>query len=1421
MSICFPLCKPSRFVALFVRPQSTGISPGKPSRGSIATFLCFLWLTALPLAAQVSFNSTTLNNSLQQPVATSIANASQVDTSKTQVLTWGAQNLDFTASGASSCNSSSCSQTVTFKPQAPGLRLGAVVWRDSGGNVLATTYLSGIGLGGLGVAIPGTVTTVAGIQGFGYSGDDGPAESATLFLPSHLALDGAGNLYIADMINNRVRVVCAGASTVFGVVCPGAGIIETVAGNGDTAYGGDGAAGIYASLQQPRGIALDGAGNLYIADTGNHRIRKMAATTGIIGTIAGTGSAGYSGDGGPATAAQLNGPAALAIDGSGDIYIADTQNNRIREIDTQGNISLVAGNGSPYLNGDGGPATDAGLSGPLDLLVDSAGNLLIADTQDNAIRAVCAGTNPVMTVACPGAGYIETIAGHSDATGGFDGVEGEAATAALLNQPSGIAIDPAGNLYVSDTQNFRIRKIFAGGAAPGTIQTIIGNGYKGSGGDYDATGHFDSAGNYVSGNFGVGSAADATVDSPYGLAFDQSGNLYIAEFQGDHVRKIQGNLSIAYFTTPVRQDSKSAQSMPVTVENDGNADLTLGNFLFSNGYASDPTNVTTDASGTCLTGATLGAGSSCSVAPVFYPRQTSALLTANQQQAGDIYLDSDALNSPLDIRVFGTASPVNSTTTSVTSVPASSTYGQSVTFIATVTTGSGTGGFAGDVVFFDRFGSSGNQALATVNVNSSGVATYSTTALQAGAHSISVCFNQDGGDTVHLASCSTDNNTPPLAQIVFEQTSVALSSGGTPSGAGVNVTFSAKVTAGDGGLPLHGSVIFFDGHDALGPAVNIDTNGAATYSTATLADGVHTVTASYTDASQYILTSTSAPWKQDVQAASTVGLASTPNPSSYGTPVAYTATVAADSSMAPTGSVEFHDGATVLGSAALAGTSGIATFTNSTLPVGRHTITAVYQGDSNNSPGTSAAIAQTVVQAVTSTSVSAMPAPGIAGRAVNITAALKVTTGASTPTGNVAFTDGGSTLGAAAVAADGTATLAIVLAPGPHSITATYGGDSNTAGSASAPLPLSVVLATTSVALTTNSSPAYVLSNIVFTATVSGNGGAPTGAVSFIVDGTTAASAAVNGGVAMFSDSALAVGTHTITAVYAGDSNDSGSSSAPLSQAVQPIPTTTGLGQATVSSAKSQAVLVATVLAASGPAPTGTVNFANGTATLGSAPLDASGVATLVPDLKAGAYSIVATYSGDSTHAPSTSAELQFSSTLTDFGISISSPSVRVVTKQNATIAVTLTSANGYTDKIGMGCLSLPAAVNCHFSSDSVTLAPGTTQTIQLTIDTDLPLGGGQAARLSRPEDRGLSLAGLFVPASLLLGWGMWRFRRRYAALLVVAIALSLAGAALVTGCGGFSQSSAAPGTYTIQVGGVGAVSNISHYQSVKLTITQ
>jgi uncharacterized protein (TIGR03437 family) len=332
-----------------------------------------------------------------------------------------------------------------------------------------------------------TVTTVVGTGTQGFSGDGGAAVGAQIGGVLSVGLDSAGNLYVPDQFNHRLRKVTTD------------GTISTVAGNGTAGFKGDGDTATNAEFTNPSYVVVDGSGNIFISDTSNAVVRKVSG--GKISTFAGDNSqgAGYGGDGGAATSALLNNPSGLALDSAGNLYIADTTNNLIRKVTSAGVISRYAGVGSAADFGDGGLALNAALNNPSALAVDTGGNLFIADAGNFRIRKIA--TN----------GIITTVAGSGSGTG-YAG-DGGLATKARLSNVKGIAVDSAGNLYLADTSNSRIRKV----TTDGVITTIAGNGRLSYGGD-------------------GGPANAAQFLFPSGVAVDPAGRVYVADTQNYRVR---------------------------------------------------------------------------------------------------------------------------------------------------------------------------------------------------------------------------------------------------------------------------------------------------------------------------------------------------------------------------------------------------------------------------------------------------------------------------------------------------------------------------------------------------------------------------------------------------------------------------------------------------------------------------------------------------------------------------------------------------------------------------------------------------------------------------------------------------------------------------------------------------------------------
>ncbi len=334
----------------------------------------------------------------------------------------------------------------------------------------------------------GLLTNVVGTGHSGFSGDGGPALQADMNLPAGLAFDAKGNLYLSDRANHRVRKVDT------------KGIITTVAGNGTAGFSGDGGPATAASLNLPSGLAVDSKGNLYIADRSNNRVR-VVDSSGTIKTFAGNGENRYHGDNMPALKATLDKPFGLAVDKHNNLYIADRGNNRIRKVDASGMISTVAGDGGFYFIGDNGPAYRASIAGPTGVVVDDEGNIFIADRQNNRIRMV------------DKLGMIRTIMGTG--TQDYNG-DAELARDTNLHLPFSVALDKNGDLLVIDRSHYRIRKLIMKG---NRVTTVAGTGVKLFGGD-------------------GGPSQGANLEFPHGIDVDSKDNVIIADKAHYRIRQI-------------------------------------------------------------------------------------------------------------------------------------------------------------------------------------------------------------------------------------------------------------------------------------------------------------------------------------------------------------------------------------------------------------------------------------------------------------------------------------------------------------------------------------------------------------------------------------------------------------------------------------------------------------------------------------------------------------------------------------------------------------------------------------------------------------------------------------------------------------------------------------------------------------------
>jgi sugar lactone lactonase YvrE len=1257
-------CRPSRVADGSISPSRFAASIARIAPLLLLGTSVLAWVQQAP-AAVMPLAGTPVGQQ-SQPMSATISVVANGTSAQLQALTEGIAGLDFSIAPGGTCAVNTvylagqqCTVNVVFGPKYPGLRLGAVELTANDGSLLGSALIEGTATGSLSVLNPGIINTLAGDGELNFRADNVPATQAPIFLPYGVIADPAGNIYLCDTNNNRVRRVDAQT-----------GIITTVAGVGSSGYSGDGGPATQAMISQPGGLTMDGGGNLYFADSGNSIIRRIDAVSGIITTVAGVpAAAGYTGDGYAATQAKLSSPRGVAFDAAGDLFIADTSNNAIREVSlATGIIGTVAGTGVAGYNGDAIPAIAAQLNSPWTVSIGADNALYIADLSNNRVRKVSGGV-------------ISTVAGTGSR--GFAGDTG-AANAADLNDPTSVILDPAGDLYIADSGNNRVRKVYA---STGVILTITGNDSEQFGGD-------------------AGPSNQATLYAPYALFFDQVGNLLIADTLHNRIRRILATpFPLEY---PVMRVGKTSLPQVEALENDGNRSLNLSPAVLNNA-ALDP------ATTTCSFSSPMASSAACNLGVQFAPT------VVGNNVLGSITLNSDAGNGPAIVNLSGQVLSVEPTTVALTSSVNPSLVGQLVTLTATVssadpsrsgpvtfldgatvvcsninlnggsaicsvstlalgqhnltasyagdtnnaasvssvlvqvvkqqptlslaaspnpvvvlqsvtltlTASAGTGTPSGSVIFYD-----GSSAISgSVALSVGGIASFSTTQLTPGQHTLSAQYAGDAADAAGQSNV--------VAEVVNQASTVTtMASSNSNATVGAAVTFTATVISQNGPSPT-GTVQFMDGSVALGTGM-VDSNGHAVLPISTLTPGAHSITAVYggdTDNSR----STSSAFAETIQQIPTVtSLSSDSNPASAGATIHLTATVAPGAGMtadgAITGLITFSEGTTILGTATV-GSANTATLALSSLTPGQHNILASYPGNTNYAASASTVLVQTVTSTATTTVLTAGSANSLAGKPVVFTASVASAT--MIPTGNVIFEDGTANVGQAVLNAQGVAVFSTSsLAVGPHTITAVYQGNGSYTLSTSTPVVETISLATSAVTLAGPVNAVNVGTAIVFTVTLSSNGVAPTGALT-LHDGSAviATQSVTNTGTFTFSISTLAVGMHTLSAVYSGDGNNSAVSSSSIAVTVQPASTSTSLTASANPSLVGQTLTLAASVSSTGSNITGTMSFEDGGAVIGSAVLGANGTATLATtSLSLGAHSLTAVYSGDPNHSLSTSA---------------------------------------------------------------------------------------------------------------------------------------------------------------------------------------
>ena len=835
-----------------------------------------------------------------------------------------------------------CTVPITFKPFYPGVRNVPLTAVTGAGSV--SFGLSGTGTGPLTAMSPGVISTAAGTGTAGYTGNGAAATGATLNNPNAVAVDNAGNIYISDLNNSVIRKVTAST-----------GYIGTVAGDHTAGYSGDGAAATSAELDQPSGVGIDSGGNIYIADLTNCRIRKVTVATGDIATVAGNGTCAYLGDGGLATSAEVKAPSSdIAFDSSGNWYFADSGNNRVREVNAStGIISTVAGDGTAGYTGNGSAATSAELNNPAAVALDSSGNIYIADYGNNVIRKVTVSTEDISTVA-------------GDNTAGYSG-DGAAATSAELDEPGGLAIDSASNIYIADQKNNRIRVV---NAASGNISTIVGSGTAGYTGD-------------------SGAATSAELDGPTDIALDSTGNLFVADAANNVVRKV--NVGGAQLTFPTSTSigllDATDDPLTATVVNIGNASLTISkpasgtnpsvSIYFELDEATTCPELTTASSAQTLT-----AGNECTYAVDFAPTVVGIV-------DGSVVLTDNSLNvagSTQTIALTATAIGV-ATTTTVTSSANPSTYLGSVTFTATVVQAHGSNVPTGTV----QFSIDGSNVGSAVTLNGSGAGAYATATLTAVTHSVQAVYSPS---TVNFITSTSS----ALSQVVDKATPTI--TWATPSAITYGTALSAtQLDATSGGVA--GSLVY------------------SPLSGTVLGAGSQTLSVTFTptDTTDYNTAGDSVQLTVN-KATPTLSVATSGTPSTYGGSVTFTASI----SSGPSGTVTFYDGGASIGTGNLSGTT--ATLTTTSLGAASHTITAGWAGSSNYNSVTSTGITQLVNKA-TPTITWATPSAITYGTALDATQ-LDATSGGLagtmvyTPASGTVLTAGSQTLSVAFTPTDST-----------------------------------------------------------------------------------------------------------------------------------------------------------------------------------------------------------------------------------------------------------------------------------------------------------------------------------------------------------------------------------------------------------------
>jgi Bacterial Ig-like domain (group 3)/FG-GAP-like repeat/FG-GAP repeat len=996
------------------------------------------------------------------------------------------------------------------------------------------------------------------------------------------------------------------------------GTVGVLLGNGDgsfqpaLSYGSGGSRTNFAVIAD-----VNGDGNLDILVSNECELNDASCTIGSVGILLNNGHANFIP---PSFSIAGFEPYAVAVgdlngDGKADLAVIDSCASAV--CFTNGGISVLLGNGDgsfqPPMNYDSG---------------DDDASVIIADVNKDGI--------PDLVAASPSNQAAIVLLGNGDGT----------------FQPgvfSYTGLNGGGALAVADVDGDGKLDLVIAFSSPnaGLLTVLLGNG----------DGTFQSP---VSYNFGGNQTFSLAVGDVNG---DGKPDLVVASECGSSDNCTTGVISVLLnngdgtFQPAVNYSSGARASLSVAIgdlNGDGKPDVVVANsgalsVLLGNGdgtfqtalvsttpnfsppsgsllaladYNGDGKLDVADGAGVLL----LGNGDGTFQAPVSLGFSGAGIA------AGDFNNDGKP-----DLVIAGTSSIallqniasnfLFATTTAMTSSVNPSPANQPVTFTATVTPGFNAGAPTGSITFSD-----GGNPLGMGTI-SGGAAAFTTSSLSPGMHSITAAYSGDSNYASSVSAAVSETINPSSSA-----TTTSVLAAPNPSAYGQSVNLTATVTFTGSGTPT-GNVTFTDGANSLG--ARPVSGGTATLTTAALGVDSHSITASYSGDSNFSASSSNALMLTVNQAASTIGISSSANPSSYNQSVMFTAAITPQDGGTATGTVTFKDGGTSIGAASVNGNS--ASFSLSTLAVGTHSIIAVYSGDGNVLGSSSSAISQVVNKQASTSAVTSSANPAIAGSSITFTITVSPQL-LGTPTGTVTLKKNGGTLATLSLNSGQATYMTSSLGIGSFSIMAVYAGDSNFSSSTSPVLTQVVGKASTTTAVTSSLNPSNVGQSVTFTATVSSSTGTPPDGevVAFKNGGTIIGSGGLSGGTATFTTSSLISGAHSITAVYSGDATFSASTSATLTQTVGKYSTTSTLTSSGNPSNVGQQVAFTATVSSSGGVPSDgeIVTFKNGGATLGTGSLS-GGVATFsTSSLAAGSHSITAVYSGDATFLASTSATL-------------------------------------------------------------------------------------------------------------------------------------------------------------------------------------